>query len=415
MQFYDFTLYAFLAPHIRESFFTFDNRYLSYLMVFGIFACGYLARPIGALLFGFIGDKKGRSYSLSITIIIATMATFMIGLIPNYNTIGFLSPILLLCFRLLQGVAVSGEEGSAVVLLFEKYAFNNERIIGACVLSSVCVGLLLGTTICALIELLILHQILPNWGWRLPFLMALPLGGIATYLRYYLNDFTLFSRAEKNNLLYKIPIHILFVGYRFSIIYSFFIVAAYSVITSTIIVHIPYMLVELVGFNNSESLLILIIAIVLMMLLTPIFGKFFEKSPIFSVYRLSLIITIALVPYLFYLISLGNLLLAIISIAIFSILTSMISSTIFALLVRKFPYGIRCSGVSLSLNLSITTFSSTTPIALIFIEHHYSLVYASGFYIAALLSIFLLIISILDKFDSVNYPEGCHEHLLYNL
>ena len=145
MQFYDFTIYAFLAPQISQEFFNFKSPFLSYLIVFSVFAGGYFARPLGSVLFGYLGDKKGRSNALSKTILISTIATFLIGIIPGYQAVGFLSPLMLVVLRLIQGLAVSGEEGGAVVLLFEKFAFKNRGLIGSAVLSSVLVGVIFGT------------------------------------------------------------------------------------------------------------------------------------------------------------------------------------------------------------------------------------------------------------------------------
>lgn len=413
MQFYDFTLYAFLAPQIKQTFFDFDNTYLSYLVVFGVFACGYLTRPIGALLFGYLGDKKGRSYSLSMTIILATVTTFLIGLIPGYNALGLLSPALLLLLRLIQGIAVSGEEGSAVVLLFERYAFQHQRIIGAAVLSSVFVGLLLGIVVCVMTEQLVSLHILNEWFWRLPFLLALPLGGIAAYLRYYLNDFNLFALAEKNNLVVKKPVRSLLKKYWPTIIFGFFIVASYSVTTSTIIVHLPYYLTTILGYSQTDSLLVLSLAIILMMLLSPLFAKFFEQFPVFEVYKWALLGTIVLSPWLFYMFESGSMVCVMISIALFSILTAIITSTIFALLVTAFPFGIRCSGVSLSFNLSITVFSSSTPIVLLCVEHHFASNYAPGLYLSGLLSVFLLATSWLRRTSWVDLNTTQDEALLY--
>lgn len=413
MQFYDFTLYAFLAPQIKQTFFNFDNTYLSYLVVFGVFACGYLIRPIGALLFGYFGDKKGRSYSLSMTIILATSTTFLMGLVPGYNALGLLSPVLLLLLRLIQGIAVSGEEGSAVVLLFERYGFQHQRLIGAAVLSSVFLGLLLGIVVCVISEQLLSHHLLNAGHWRLPFLLALPFGCIAAYLRYYLNDFSLFALAEKNNLIVKKPIHSLFKEHWPTIIFGFFVVATYSVTTSTIIVHLPYYLTTVLSVSQTYSLLVLSLAIILMMLLTPLFAKFFEQVPVFEVYKWALLVTIVLLPWLFYMFQSGSVICVIISIALLSILTAIITSTIFSLLVTIIPFGIRCSGVSLSFNLSITVFSSSTPIILLCVEHHFVCNFAPGLYLSLLLSVFLLATSWFRRASWVDLNTNQNEILLY--
>ena len=330
MQFYDFTIYAFLAPQISQEFFNFKNPFLSYLIVFSVFAGGYFTRPLGSLLFGYLGDKNGRSNALSKTILLSTITTFLIGIIPGYQSIGFLSPVMLVVLRLMQGLSVSGEEGGAVVLLFEKYAFKNRGLIGSIVLSSVLAGVILGTFVCAITSQLIARQIIGSWGWRAPFLLSLPLGIIAMALRFYLNDFKLFGLAEKHNLLVQKPTSTLFKNHLRTIIFGVVIVSVYSVATSTLIVHFPYFLTIKAGFSHEDSLIIAIIA----------------------------------------------------GVAIFSVITSLISSAIFSILVGSFPFGVRYSGVSLAFNLSVTLFSSSTPVVLILIEKYFDTPYAPGLYIS---------------------------------
>lgn len=413
MQFYDFTLYAFLAPEIKLAFFDFESKYLSYLIMFSVFSCGYLTRPLGALLFGYLADKKGRSRSLSITIVLATLSTFLIGLVPSYHTLGWLSPILLLILRLIQGFAVSGEEGSAVVLLFEGYAFKYQRLIGASVLSSVFLGLILGTIVCAISEHISSYQPLDIEYWRIPFLLALPLGAIATYLRYYLNDFRLFSLAEKNNLIAEKPLRLLVNKYWRTILFSFLIVGSYSVTTSTIIVHLPYYLSTNLKLSQNEILSIFTFALILMLFLSPLFAKFLEKFPVFTVYKWSTLMTLVFVPLIFYIFSFGNKFLIITSVLLFSILTSAITSTIFELLVKAFPFGTRCLGVSLSFNLSITVFSSSTPVVLLSMEHFFKPYYAPGLYISALLGFFLFAATLAQEKYQIISDRNKDEEFLY--
>ena len=382
MQFYDFTIYAFLAPQISQEFFNFKNPFLSYLIVFSVFAGGYFTRPLGSLLFGYLGDKNGRSNALSKTILLSTITTFLIGIIPGYQSIGFLSPVMLVVLRLMQGLSVSGEEGGAVVLLFEKYAFKNRGLIGSIVLSSVLAGVILGTFVCAITSQLIARQIIGSWGWRAPFLLSLPLGIIAMALRFYLNDFKLFGLAEKHNLLVQKPTSTLFKNHLRTIIFGVVIVSVYSVATSTLIVHFPYFLTIKAGFSHEDSLIILAVAITFVAILTPFFGKLGDKLNSFLIYNTALLAMIVLSPILFYLLSLSSMIAIIAGVAIFSVITSLISSAIFSILVGSFPFGVRYSGVSLAFNLSVTLFSSSTPVVLILIEKYFDTPYAPGLYIS---------------------------------
>lgn len=397
MQFYDFTIYAFLAPQISQEFFNFKNPFLSYLVVFSVFSGGYFTRPIGSLLFGHLGDKNGRSHALSKTILIATIATFLIGIIPGYKSIGIISPLILVVLRLLQGLAVSGEEGGAVVLLFEKYAFKNKGMIGSTVLSSVLVGVILGALVCAVTSQLMLRQLIGDWGWRIPFLLSLPLGVIATVMRFYLNDFKLFDLAKKQNLLVHKPIMVLFRSHLWAIIFSVSVVSVYSVLTSTLIVHLPYFLTMKTGFSHDASLIVLAISISFVAILTPFFGRMCDTLDPFIIYNGSLLGMIFLSPFIFYLFSLNNAIYIFSGILFFSIITSLISSSIFSILVGLFPFGVRYSGVSLSFNVSVTIFSSSTPVVLVLIENYFDTPLAPGLYISVLGLICMLATVLLRK------------------
>ena len=415
MQFYDFTIYAFLASNISQEFFNFESKFLSYLVVFGVFAGGYLTRPIGSLVFGYFGDKNGRSSALSKTIILSTMATFLIGVIPGYKSVGFLSPLLLITLRLIQGLAVSGEEGGAVVLLFEKHSFKNRGLIGSVVLSSVLFGVIIGLLVCAITSQLISNNILSSWGWRLPFLLSLPLGIIAFLLRFILNDFKLFNLAETNNLLNKHPTKTLLHDHSWTVMYGFCIVAVYSITTSTLIVHLPYFLSVKNGFSHETSLMILAFAITMVAILTPFFGKICDKLCPLLIHNIALFGIIISSPILFYFISIHNIPLVIGSVVVFSAITALISSTVFSIIVGAFPFGVRYSGVSLSFNLSVTVFSSSTPMILVLIENYFDSFYAPGIYISVLASFFMIVIFTMQKkIHLENFNEAENESFIYD-
>lgn len=397
MQFYDFTIYAFLAPYISKEFFNYESQFISYLMVFGVFASGYLSRPLGALLFGYIGDKKGRSYALSKTIIISTFATFIMGVIPGYDKIGVYAPLFLVILRLIQGVAVSGEEGGAVVLLFEKFSFKKQGVIGGTVLSSVLAGVVLGTIICVITDLLIEHSILSAWAWRIPFILALPFGAIALVLRLYLSDFNSFNVAIEKKLILKTPTKILLSDYPWAIFYGFCIVSIYSITTSTLIVHLPYYLTKNIGYSHYISLSILMLAISIIAFLTPWIGKHFNKVEPKSIYKLALLGFTLLAPLQFYILSFGSFISTACAVLIFTLIISLISCTVFSILVGIFPFNIRYSGVSLAFNLAVTIFSSTTPLALIFFENKFNSELAPGIYLSIISLLLLSVIHLLNK------------------
>ena len=227
-------------------------------------------------------------------------------------------------------------------------------------------------------------------------------------LRFYLNDFKLFNLAEKQNLLVEKPTHLLFKNHLTTILFGVAIVSVYSVATSTFIVHLPYYLTIKAGFSHEGSLMILAVAITLVAILTPFFGKLCDKLNPFLIYNAALSGMIMLSPILFYLLSVSDLISIITGIAIYSIITSLISSAIFSILVGSFPFGVRYSGVSLSFNLSVTIFSSSTPVVLILIEKYFDTPYAPGLYISVISLGCLLITGYLRKklhIESFNEQE----------
>jgi len=402
MEFYDFTIYAFLISYISKEFFRFDNPALSYLVVLGVFASGYLTRPLGALLFGYIGDRQGRSKALSISIIISTIATFSIGLIPSYDHIGFVAPLILIGLRLLQGFAVSGE-GGAIVLLFEKYSFKDRGLIGGSMLASTLGGVVLGSLVCALSSWLISSGQANSWIWRLPFLLSLPFGLVAIVLRYLLNDFHLFQLAEKNDLTTKQPIRSLMKNYYRIILYSVSTVSLYSLTSSALIIHFPYLLTEKLGISNDISLLILTALLSIVTIATPILGKLLSAYKPEHIYRKAAFLLTVVAPFWFYCISIGNMPCILLTAVIFSLLIAAISSTMFPIFVGVFPFAVRYSGVALSFNLSITLFSSTTPMAMLFLERYFHSVLAAGVYISFFTTLVLIFTQVLFKHRPMIY------------
>lgn len=386
MQFYDFTIFAFLAPQLSQYFFSTDNDFFAYFITIIIFASGYITRPLGAVIFGHIGDKFGRSAALSKTLIISTIATFIIGILPSYEAFGYFSPLMLIILRLLQGLSVSGEEGGAVVLLYEKNNFKNKGSIGGLVLSSVIFGVILGSLVCIIATYLMSIQIIGSWGWRIPFLFSLPFGMVAIKLRYRINDFKSFSKYKETNNIHQIPLIELLRNHLSKLILSVLVVSTYSLTTSTLIVNFPY-LIKTVGFTQEYSLILVTLTLMFVGIFSPILGKKFEKYNWKLTYIFTLWILIILSPIIFILISKGDLLLIILALFLFLIPTSSISALVFMKIVEIFPFGVRYSSVSFAFNLSITIFSSSTPILLTYLESRYSYVYSGGY-----ISIFSLII-----------------------
>ena len=183
MEWYDFAVYGYLARTIGNLYFPADDPKVSLLVAYGAFAAGFLMRPLGAILFGYIGDRVGRGPSLLWSVVVMAAPTFAIGLLPTYNQIGISASVLMLVFRLLQGLAVGGEYTGSAVFLAETAHPDRRGLAAAWAPFGAIGGILLGSAAGTVIfNVLPLDQVVA-WGWRVPFLFGVVVGGVGFILR----------------------------------------------------------------------------------------------------------------------------------------------------------------------------------------------------------------------------------------
>lgn len=191
IEYYDFALIGFLASAIGANFFPSSDPALSVLWAFGAFAAGMVMRPIGGAVFGHIGDKSSRKTALLASLALMTLPTFIIGLLPTYAQIGIAAPILLVLMRLIQGVSVGGEYASSIVYLVEQAPNGKKNFFGAFVSAGAKAGMMLGSGVCGAMLWWLDAEAMNEWGWRVPFLLSLPLLLFGVWLRRTLaDDFT---------------------------------------------------------------------------------------------------------------------------------------------------------------------------------------------------------------------------------
>lgn len=188
IEYYDFALVGFLAASIGQNFFPDSDPSLSTLWAFAAFAAGMVMRPLGGAIFGHIGDKSSRKKALLASLALMTLPTFIIGLLPTYAQIGIAAPILLVVLRLIQGVSVGGEYASSIVYLVEQAPRGQKNFFGAFVSAGAKAGMTLGSGVCAAMLWALDAEAMNEWGWRVPFLLSLPLLLFGVWLRRTLED-----------------------------------------------------------------------------------------------------------------------------------------------------------------------------------------------------------------------------------
>ncbi|HEY1434071.1 MAG TPA: MFS transporter, partial [Thermoanaerobaculia bacterium] len=174
-EWYDFYLYATLAPFFAALFFPPGNATAALLSSFVAYAAGFLVRPFGALIFGRIGDLVGRKYTFLVTIVVMGASTAAVGLLPTYAKIGFLAPILLVALRLLQGLALGGEYGGAATYVAEHAPQNKRGYDTSWIQTTATLGLLLALVVIGVCRVKMTPEVFKDWGWRVPFLVSIVL------------------------------------------------------------------------------------------------------------------------------------------------------------------------------------------------------------------------------------------------
>ena len=212
-EWYDFYLYATLAPFFAALFFPPGNDTAALLSAFATYAAGFLVRPFGALIFGRIGDLVGRKYTFLVTIVVMGGATFAVGLLPTFATIGWLAPILLVTLRLLQGLALGGEYGGAATYVAEHARPDDRGYATSFIQTTATLGFFLALVVIGFARFYIEAKTFADWGWRIPFLVSLVLLVFSIYIRLKLNESPVFKRMKAEGKGSKAPLTESFLRY----------------------------------------------------------------------------------------------------------------------------------------------------------------------------------------------------------
>ncbi len=212
-EWYDFYLYATLAPFFAAIFFPKGNDTAALLSAFATYAAGFLVRPFGALVFGRIGDIVGRKYTFLVTILVMGLATFFVGLLPSFTSIGWWAPIILVTLRLAQGLALGGEYGGAATYVAEHSSHSKRGLNTSWIQTTATVGFFLALLIIGVCRTQMDAKTFAEWGWRIPFWMSIFLLGISIYIRLKLNESPVFAKMKEEGKGSKSPLSDSFLKY----------------------------------------------------------------------------------------------------------------------------------------------------------------------------------------------------------
>jgi MFS transporter, MHS family, shikimate and dehydroshikimate transport protein len=298
MEWYDFFLYGIAAAVVfNKLFFPNEDPLIGTIASFASFAIGFLARPIGGVIFGHYGDKIGRKKILVITMMLMGVATFLIGVIPTYENIGIWAPILLVFLRILQGFGLGGEYGGAALLVIEHSPRNKRGFWGGLLQSATSTGLLLATGVFSLVSMLP-DEAFFSWGWRIPFLISIILLFVGTFIRLNIQETPAFQEVKDTGKEAKLPILELIKTYPKAIFIALGARLGETVSSNLLNAFaIAYVSTQL-GLPESVALNAIFVAAAVGIIACPVFGALSDRIGRKPVYLIStLFLVIFSVPY----------------------------------------------------------------------------------------------------------------------
>ena len=368
MEWFDFGVYAFIASTLGKVFFPEAVGSTQILAALATFAVAFIFRPIGGIFFGILGDKIGRQKILATTIIIMAISTFSIGLIPSYYTIGILAPILLLLCRLLQGFSTGGEYTGAITFIAEYSPDRKRGFIGSWLDFGSTAGFLLGAGFVTAITYVLGEATMLDWGWRVPFLLAGPLGLIGLYLRSQIDETPVFEKhqeqkekEDEEHGISKISFRNILLHHWKPLLICIGIVIICNVTYYMLLTYMPSYLNHTLHYDESHGLILIIVIMVCMLVIQPFIGLLSDKVGRRPVVMTAAIGLLLLAYPSFKLILNGETYHIFTGLMILGLLLSLLMGTMASILPALFPTSIRYSALAISFNISVSLFCGTTP------------------------------------------------------
>jgi len=389
LEFYDFVIFVFFTNVLGELFFPADMPFwLRQVQVFGIFAAGYLVRPIGGIIMAHFGDRDGRKKMFSLSILLMSLPTLAMGLLPTYATLGIVAPLLLLLMRILQGAAVGGEVPGAWVFVAEHVPGKNIGIACGILTAGLTLGILLGSLAAKLVNTSMPPEAVLEWGWRIPFIVGGGFGLIAMYLRRWLHETPVFIEMRNRKALAKeLPLKTVVASYRKEVLVSMLLTWLLSAGIVVVILMTPnYLQAQfkiapaLAIQANIQAIIALMVGCIIAGLAADRYGA--SKTLIVG----SLLLAICSSNFYFNLASHPQMLLT--SYTLTGLSVGIVGAVPFVM-VRAFPPAMRFTGLSFSYNTSYAIFGGTAPMLVTLLMAVTPL--APGYYILALALVGLLV------------------------
>ena len=370
-------------------------------LTFAVFAAGFIIRPLGGIFFGNIGDRFGRRVALVIGIITMAIPTAAIGLLPGYETIGIVAPIILTIIRLIQGFSLGGEFSGCIAYIVEHAPMEYRGLAGSASFVSMCLGMLLGHGTASIFTYFMSPENLVDWGWRIPFVFGLLIGFIGLYIRSHLAESPIYKSAKESGSLSKFPLREIFTKYWALLIIAIGLYVAVTTPFYTLTVFVGNFM-QTLGYERAQSSIVSSVILVTMIIVFPIAARISDKIGRRPVLITGVVSMIILVYPIFLALGSMNFTIAIISQIVFASILAIYMGPIPTVLVEIFPTRVRFTGVALSYNLSAAIFGGTAPMVGAILMKLTNDKYAMSYYLIIIATISLIVL----KFYKETYNKN---------
>ncbi len=355
LEWYDFAIYGFMAPVIGRLFFPSDDPATSLIAAFGAFAAGFLMRPVGAVLFGHIGDRLGRGRMLILSVLLMAVPTFAVGLLPTHADIGIAAAVLLVVMRMAQGLSAGGEYVGSFVFLTEQAPQGRRGFFASWSFVGAIGGIVLGSAVGALVDVVLTDAQLAAWGWRVPFIAGIVVSTIALILRRHLMS------IPRRELHARAPIVEAITQNWRGMLEMVALNVNGAVVFYAVFIYVATWLVDQTGLSHADALEINTISLIVLLAVSPFAAALSDRigrKPILT--GASFAIVVLSYP-LVWVMHHDSYVLALLGEIGFAIIMGCYMSVIPVTVSERFPRQVRVTATGLSFNVTYAIFGGTTP------------------------------------------------------
>lgn len=381
LEWYDFGLFAIYSSIFSRLFFPSSNPHTALIATFSVFAIGFFCRPIGAILFGYLGDRHGRAKTLRLSVLMISIPTLLIGCLPTYQHVGIIASLMLLMIRIWQGISIGGEYSGNFIYLGEVAPLKYRSFYTSLAATGANIGILLAMLIGFIMTGMMNQTELNSWGWRIPYLIS-GIFCIFIYLtRLNIEETAVFEAMKKNHLIVKNPLLFVLKNHGYEVLRTLGLICMGSTFYYFSFIYLPIVLNQNLHFSMLKITHIEIYFMAIMIVLVPLAGLLNDRVGRYKMLLMNAVLICLITIPLYYLLLQSHWWIILLVLSLFMIVSSLEQGTTPAILVENFPASARYTGISLAYNMGNGFLGGSIPLICTWLTHKTNNSLSPAFYI----------------------------------